>query len=90
MEGFTKGAWRADDTGRGDFSIVALREGYVVELGHIDDQHDATLIAAAPELLEALTRLEAWASTMHGYGVAYSGDHPIAKAKAAITKALGQ
>lgn len=86
MEGFTKGAWRADDTGSGNFSIVALRENYVVELGHIDNPHDAMLIAAAPELFNALDLILSY----HDDGNCVLHREDVSRARAAIKKALGQ
>jgi len=66
-------------------------EGLVAEMiVNGNEDQNGKLFASAPGLLEALVRLESWASTMHGHGVSYSGDHPIAKAKSAIAKALGQ
>ncbi|KAF2282417.1 hypothetical protein GH714_044102 [Hevea brasiliensis] len=50
----TNGEWRSDEAINGNYSIVALRDRYVVEIGQIDSKQDANLIAAAPELLEAL------------------------------------
>lgn len=71
--------------------VKSEKSGLIADLvvnGNEDE--NGRLIAAAPELLECLVRLESWASTMHGHGVIYSGDHPIAKAKSAISRALGQ
>ena len=45
---------------------------------------DAVLMAAAPELLAALERL-----VLEIDGIEYSGDHPVAVARAAIAKATG-
>lgn len=45
---------------------------------------NAALIAAAPDLLEALKTVREWAE---GESVNYTGDHPIAKARAAIANA---
>ena len=52
-----------------------------------DNEHDWRLIAAAPELLEALIRMRHWAE---GVQVNYTGDHPVAIARAAIAKATGE
>ncbi|WP_286863215.1 MULTISPECIES: hypothetical protein [Pantoea] len=84
----SKGAWRYLPAFG---EVKSDKSGLIADLivnGKEDD--NGQLIAAAPELLESLVRLESWASTMHGHGVSYSGDHPIAKAKSAIAKALGQ
>ncbi|PKH21446.1 hypothetical protein CIG19_16750 [Enterobacterales bacterium CwR94] len=84
MGEFTKGTWRADENLNGDFSIVALRERYVVELGHIDDPNDAKLIAAAPELLDVLLSFPGFTDD------AKIGDAWIEAKNRAIRKALGQ
>ncbi|MCU5775079.1 hypothetical protein N5923_23525 [Erwiniaceae bacterium BAC15a-03b] len=71
--------------------IISDKGGLIADLivnGKEDE--NGQLMAAAPELFEALQRIEVWATTMHGHNVEYSGDHPITKAKAAIAKALGQ
>lgn len=84
----SKGTWRYLST-LGE--VKSDKSGLIADLvvnGKEDE--NGRLIAAAPELLESLVRLESWASTMHGHGISYSGDHPIAKAKTAIAKALGQ
>lgn len=82
----TKGEWRSDETINGNYSIVALRDRYVVELGHIDSKQDANLIAAAPELLEALQ----WMKMALNSGTAMDIAIGQEKSDAAIAKALGQ
>ena len=47
---------------------------------------NARLIAAAPDLLDALIRLRHWAEAGQ---VNYTGDHPVALARTAIAKATG-
>lgn len=56
---------------------------------HHDDENEANarLIAAAPDLLEALKRMRRWAEADQ---VNYTGDHPVAVARAAIAKAEAQ
>lgn len=84
----TKGEWRSDETINGNYSIVALRDRYVVELGHIVSEQDAKLIAAAPGLLEALNsaRLVIDKLTTHGS----TRTNCLQKIDFAIAKALGQ
>lgn len=51
---------------------------------------DLRLIAAAPELLEALQRLLKYHDDFYGIEPDEDPDHPLAVAKATIAKALGQ
>lgn len=51
---------------------------------------NAHLIAAAPELLEALQRLLKYHDDFYGIEQDEDPEHPLAVAKAAIAKALGQ
>lgn len=54
---------------------------------HFNQEANARLIAAAPELLEALKLMRHWAEADQ---VNYTGDHPVALARAAIAKATGE
>ncbi|WP_272579009.1 MULTISPECIES: hypothetical protein [unclassified Providencia] len=51
---------------------------------------NAYLIAAAPELLEALQRLLKYHDDFYGIEPDEDHDHPLSVAKAAIAKAIGQ
>lgn len=51
---------------------------------------DANLIEAAPELLEALQKLLKYHDDFYGIEPDEDPEHPLAVAKAAIAKALGQ
>ncbi|MER1935815.1 hypothetical protein [Proteus terrae] len=53
-------------------------------------QADTRLIAAAPELLEALQKLLKYHDDFYGIESDEDPEHPLAVAKAAIAKALGQ
>jgi hypothetical protein len=92
MSKHTPGPWKRC-VGSG---AVEIRGGPVGNLTHprvcrvlrTDPNCDANarLIAAAPDLLAALERLV----RQHGSDdVTYTGDHPIAVARAAIHKAIG-
>ncbi len=90
MSGFkgTGGLWRYSEA-LGE--VKSDTEGLVADMiVNGNEDPNGRLMASAPELLAALVRLESWSTTMHGHGVSYSGDHPIAQAKSAIAKALGQ
>lgn len=90
MEEFngTAGPWVWDDEGLGNTSRLVFGKDYPLE---ITSKADRAIIAAAPELLEALQDFMANAS-----GEAESCGHSFEcvcrfdKAKAAIAKALGK
>lgn len=99
----TPGPWDVDDNGH-FYDITAGR----ATVGNVcssmswfdNDIHrgpvamaNANLIAAAPELLEALRQLRDYVEDMHA--AKYGGDwvdesHPMSLARAAIAKALGE
>lgn len=75
----TKGVWSV----AGDIVLAEEETTISFVAGSIDDEHDAHLIAAAPDLLELVMK------SNH----ATSGSHTAAwqqKAKQAIAKALGE
>ncbi|MDO4708233.1 MAG: hypothetical protein Q4B94_00150 [Pseudomonadota bacterium] len=90
MSKHTPGPWSARDIYVRDKNdtIVALMGDEVEQ-----SLADARLIAAAPELLEALKELVAWdlESLPEEVSLGYSGiEQDIARAKAAIVKATGE
>jgi hypothetical protein len=92
MSGYTKGPWKICYDGQIDSSdgkfICAFRWDSFREINESNNAANARLIAAAPDLLEALKfalhRLEAVESPV------FSVRHAIDKAKAAIAKAEAQ
>jgi hypothetical protein len=88
---YTPGPWSADEC-RSGFAVYAYKSGDVVvrtedeegRYGAIDNEANARLIAAAPELLEALQEIiiaadgEGWSQL----------DASFTKARAAISKAI--
>ena len=83
----TPGPWIAGDDEDSDYFLVGPhdRDGIVYHpVVKLHDEYNARLIAAAPELLEALQRfLKAWEDDSDGAGAAK-------QARAAIAKATGQ
>lgn len=54
----TPGPWRIDETDPGMFEVYGPSNGFCADIivsGRFDNAYDATLTAAAPELLEACT-----------------------------------
>lgn len=97
---YTPGPWKwwTSNSFRRLSSEVDRKDGGVIcpivsrSGGHPDltvKREDMALIAAAPELLEALQRFYRWYDDIYGDDLDYHGDHPIAVAKAAIAKATG-
>lgn len=97
----TKGSWRVSEK-VGDFIHIRHDNNepgaMSLNLAHItaraswleEAEANARLIAAAPDLLEALQRFYSWYSIVHGDACIYTGDHPVAFAKSVIDKALGE
>lgn len=68
--------------------IVSVGSGVIADVCvNGDEDANGRLMAASPQLLEALQRLYNWYDKIYGDDCDYSGDHPIAVAKAAIKKA---
>lgn len=81
----TPGPWIAGDDEDSDFFLVGPEEfpGLVTRpVVQLHDEANARLIAAAPELLEALQLIEQWDAE----GLALC-EHHIVRARAAIAKA---
>jgi hypothetical protein len=98
---YTTGPWNVEKCRYG-FAVYASKTGDVVvktedaegRYGAIDNEADARLIAAAPELLAALKGMEKWASSIYdGYppSTASIAAAPYREAaRAAIAKATGE
>jgi hypothetical protein len=100
MTQHTPGPWNVEKCRYG-FAVYAKTGDAVVKTedvegryGAIDNEADARLIAAAPELLAALEGMEKWASSIHdGYppSTASIAAAPYREAaRAAIAKATGE
>ena len=91
MSGHTKGSWAHDSDG----DIIAADGSYVV-YGHggqrgVSSDEDAQLIAAAPDLLEALEQaLDALAHCKADVGYASKQNRAAQAAHKAIAKARGE
>ena len=94
--GHTPGEWIARPMHTGGCEVFDPRGRDVVTVygGGVETESraaNARLIAAAPDLLEALQRLAAdytW-STAHHHNGGYAESHPIIAARAAISRATG-
>jgi len=87
----TEGPWkvsgRQKKTEIGGFSVIAPSGGSAIAYVAYDD--DASLIAAAPELLDALKETTGPLMAYNGYGWP-DRDKVIERVRAAIAKAEGQ
>lgn len=108
MAKFTPGPWVANNfhSGHSEWRVETDAPGYhnngwhiAVEIPGPDAEHNARLMAAAPELLEALTEalreLHACQAVIHlagGFDIAYvkGAKAAIKKGNAAISKAKGK
>lgn len=61
MANHTPGPWELEDNHDGGFDLIASNKNWIatIHYGREEDEHDARLIAAAPELLEALIQARA-------------------------------
>jgi hypothetical protein len=87
----TKGPWfiyraqrRSQPTIRNFDGLYVMDPGHGTRHASVRQEADANLIAAAPELLEALQLIEQWDAE----GLALL-DHHLERARAAIAKATG-
>jgi hypothetical protein len=81
----TPGPWRVHDNGLGEFSVLACHETMRIascSIGQISDHANARLIAAAPDLLDALERIAEHESR-------YQDSASYREAVAAIARARG-
>uniref|UniRef100_A0AB39ABU6 Uncharacterized protein n=2 Tax=unclassified Caudoviricetes TaxID=2788787 RepID=A0AB39ABU6_9CAUD len=95
MSKHTPGPWFQHRNGSSTVYIEARIGGGLIqevaacgptEEGTIQQSANAKLIASAPDLLESLSRLINWHDAIYGDDCDYSGDHPVAKAKALIAR----
>ena len=88
---FTPGPWAVEHSPtQCSYITVPERGGYIATLAPCDERKaNARLIAAAPELLEALEQLDAWFAS----GPLVDGQPPVIAhgwIKSAIAKATGE
>jgi len=88
-ETVTPGPWSVVTDGDESYSIhnLEIDEVVVWEMGGIDNKANATLMAAAPDLLAALETFCAAYSS--GAPVEHVWEHDIAQLRAALAKARG-
>lgn len=76
----------------GEYTIAEESENWVTVIGQVENESDALLFCAAPDLLEALQKLITdYDNFREKQGRQNSPQNPIMlSARAAITKALGE
>lgn len=79
----TPGPWYWDSEGLGSKDVLVFGKGYPFEM---TSKANKQLIAAAPDLLESLQDLLIRVADDEEYGP----EHAITRARAAISKALGE
>lgn len=99
MSTYTPGPWVTDDVYKDDIARYVMSDLVPfphtiarLELGQdrAEQEANARLIAAAPELLEALQSLLKWAQGVHGPRPARINYAGMDVARAAIAKATGE
>ena len=96
MSEITKGDWKARKVGGAGFSgqigwAIDFNEDQEQVVDFVYEESDARLIAAAPDLLEALETAEQMLlECVYIGGVTEAGDECLAKARAAIARARGE
>lgn len=92
MSQHTPGPWEIDQAIRHGFTVYSEQSGFIVgymdeegRYGAVESEANARLIAAAPDLLEALETIVATERDRHGYHPAWTD-----QARAAIAKARGE
>ena len=93
MDRHTPGPWRAQLWGNGrgrSYTVGPDPRGGVAVARKVPNAADAALIAAAPDLLEALQAMvERFGDFAPGRPFEFPADHPVVAARAAIAKATG-
>lgn len=87
MSAHTPGSWKPVYMGLGQWSIVGAGSVVAMPSFHAEQESLAHLLAAAPDLLEAL---QAMVNTWDAYMTSPAGYPAYGKARAAIAKAAVQ
>lgn len=85
--------WRINGVDYHDYGLIDAEGGEIMLLKAEceRDDHNATLIAAAPDLLKELQKLRMYVINVCGVDDEdCDGEHPLMSSQAAISKALGE
>jgi len=86
MSSHTQGPWTYEPSDDENSGMIWAKTGFIVEFNENPSEANARLIAAAPDLLEALLALSEWVDCQ----ISDNECRPLENAKAAISKATSQ